>query len=207
MRFVRTSRRPPRRREAASRGAPAPRSKRRGGRARWIRHKGNDRRRLSQEPRAPPPIGRRPPSAIKKRPARGGTGRFALIAVRLGTRSRLLLDLVLGVDDVVVLLAVCAGARMGAGGAAVGLGLGGRAGAAAAGGRAALVHFLGQLMADLREVVHGLADAVAVLALGRLAEVADGALDRRPRVAGHLLADVAEHLLGLVGQVFGLVLQ
>src|SRR3954451_1223157 len=92
-------------------------------------------------------------------------------ADRPHTGGRLFLHFVLGVDDVVILLAVAAArAGMGAGGTAVGLGFGGRAAAATRGG-AALVHLLGEFVADLLEVVHRLADAVGVVALAGFAEV------------------------------------
>src|SRR3954447_5709345 len=69
------------------------------------------------------------------------------------TREGLLLHLVLRVDDVVVLLLAVAAGRAALGGAAVGVGFGGDA-FRAAGGGTGLVHLLGELVADRRQVLH-----------------------------------------------------
>src|SRR5207248_859325 len=90
-------------------------------------------------------------------------------------------------------------------GAAARGGLG--AGARGTLGGSALVHFLGQLVAGLREVVHRLLDRVGVVALEGVLQAVQRAFDGPAHVATNLLAIVAQGLLRLVNQRVGVILQ
>src|SRR6185369_14035949 len=134
-------------------------------------------------------------SAQKKRPAnRPGASLRSQIPA-------LLLHFILRINHIVILLPPTASRPRG--GAVTG------SGARLARGRAlrgrGLVHFLGQLVRHLREVLHRLLDAVAFVALERLAEIREGAFDLPADVARNLLAVVLQGLFRLVGQRLALV--